>query len=76
MDKITARIRKPSTGKGLWLFVDREGDMKNHPDDIINALGISEREEDKPGRVAYAILPQEIKAIRDACNEWLKENKV
>ena len=72
--KLTGRIREANEGKGLWLFIDREEDIKTHPDDIMNALGISDREEDGAGRVAYAVLPEEVVVIRDACNEWLKEN--
>lgn len=26
------------------------------------------------GRVAYDVLPEEVVVIRDACNEWIKEN--
>lgn len=28
------------------------------------------------GSAAYAILPEEVEAIRDACQEWLEENHV
>lgn len=75
MVKITGRIREATEGKGLWLFIDREGDIKNSPDDIFSALGVTEREEDTAGRVAYAILPEEVRAIKEACDEWLAENE-
>ena len=74
MIKITARIRK-AKGKGLWLFIDREGDIKNNAEDIANVLGVGTRDEDEAGRVAYAIVPEEVIAIRDACNEYLEANR-
>jgi hypothetical protein len=67
---VTARIR-PATGRGLWLFVDRAGDNRVSAEDL-NEFGFT-REEDELGRVAYAVLPEEIAAIRDACDAWLAD---
>lgn len=73
MGKVTARIRK-TDGHGLWLFVDAPGVRKNSADDlneyIKDTLGVRDT-----GSVAYAILPDEVEAIRDACQEWLEDNK-
>ncbi len=65
---VTARIR-PSNGRGLWLFVDRVGDSKTAAADL-NGF-VSTREEDELGGVAYAILPEEVQAIKTACEDWL-----
>ena len=71
--KPTARIR-PAKDDGLWLFVDAPGVRKNSADDlnehIKETLGVRDT-----GSVAYAILPEEVEAIRDACQEWLEEKR-
>ena len=73
MGKVTARICK-ADGRGLWLFVDAPGVRKNSADDlnehIKETLGVRDT-----GSVAYAILPEEVEAIRDACQEWLEEKR-
>lgn len=53
----------------LWLIVDREQTelTLRRLDDII------ERPEDTDNGVAYAILAEEVEAIRDACEEWLEQ---
>lgn len=66
--KTTARIQQAKSGE-LWLFVDAP-DKPITADDsstfIQDTLGVRE-----PGGAAYAILPEEVEAIRDACNEYL-----
>ena len=46
----------------LWLIVERE-DIK------------ADRKEDSAGNIAYAIIEDEVKLIRDACNDYLKKCK-
>jgi hypothetical protein len=53
--------------KGLWLII--EGDK---PADIEGIMGML-RTEDSAGNVAYAIVQEEVEAIRDACDKWLKK---
>lgn len=60
---ITARISSSKSDKGLWLFIDKKEGI-NH---IAHALSV-----DDPGGTAWAILPEEVEAIRNACNEWLE----
>lgn len=69
--KPTARIRNANDG-ALWLFVDPPQAIKVSADDLNNfieeRLGLRDA-----GSVAYAIMPDEVEAIRDACNAWLEE---
>jgi len=72
MNKPTARIR-PAKNDALWLLVDPPGANKMAAEDlntfVTETLGIRDA-----GAVAYAILPNEVEAIRDACNEWLQHD--
>lgn len=70
MSNPTARIR-PAKDGALWLFVDHPGENKVSADDLTESIKehLSLRE---PGAIAYAILPEEVEAIRDACNDWLE----
>ncbi len=65
---VSARIR-PSEGRGLWLFIDQIGMNKVSAEDL-NMLDFA-RIENEAGQVAYAILPEEVEAIKQACEEWL-----
>ena len=70
MPKITARISPVVDGRGLFLLIDSPitQDSTDTPDqfdllrdDYLNTAG----------DVAFPILPEEIEAIRDACQKWL-----
>lgn len=53
--------------KALWLIVETE----DKPAEIETIMGTL-RTEDSAGNVAYAIVEEEVEAIRDACDKWLK----
>lgn len=69
---VTARIR-PAKGGALWILIDREGKNKASAEDLNWIQGDSPRSDDDLNNVAYAILPDEVTAIRDACEVWLDE---
>lgn len=76
-NKVTARIRQATSDKGsdaLWLFIDRVPNKKTTADDVKNILGLKGRMEDEES-VAYAILKSELKAIREAIDNYLKNDK-
>lgn len=63
-----AYIKKDTKNKdALWLVVERE----DQPADIKGIMGVL-RQEDSAGNVAFPFLSDEIKAVRDACNKYLK----
>lgn len=68
--EVTARIRQAESGR-LWLFIDQLEANRVSVEDV--DLFTASRMEDEAGSVAYAILPAEVAAIRDACNAWLNE---
>lgn len=59
----------------MWLLVGRPGQNKVSAEDLNTIVGSNPREEDLAGEVAYAILPEEVSAIRDACEVWLDEQE-
>jgi hypothetical protein len=65
--KPTARIVN-TKDKGLWLFVNKPDNTDDLSEHFKKALDV----DDSIGSVAYAILPEEVEAIRDACQEWLE----
>lgn len=63
-----AYIKKDTkNSKALWLIVETE----DKPAEIETIMGTL-RTEDFEGNVAYAIVEEEVEAIRDACDKWLK----
>jgi hypothetical protein len=70
MGNLTGRIKQEENGKGLWLLVDDLGGQR--AENLIDEL-TQPREK---GNVAWAVLPEEIEAIRDACNDYLRDKEV
>lgn len=74
MPTVTARI-EPAGGRnqsGLWLFIDNHADLQ-----FDHGIVESSRDDllDEAGRVAMPLLPEEVEAVRDACQAWLdKQN--
>lgn len=74
MNNPTARIRPSKDGKGLWLFIDEPNLSKAAVEDVemFNHIKDFPDVKSKVGGVAYPLMPEEVEAIRDACNEWLE----
>lgn len=58
--------------KALWLYVTRNPQGSDMLESIQSIMGMRRTEGDEEN-TAYAILPDEVEAIRDACNEWLEK---
>lgn len=73
MSKLASKITEDKNGKGLWLVINSDGnrDFDKSADEF--ALP---RDNDVAGGVAYAVLPEEIEAIRYACNDYLRGKDV
>lgn len=74
MSGLTSKITVDKSGKGLWLVVDNTGADRSY-DHFADELALP-RDQDIAGGVAYAVLPEEIEAIRDACNAYLEDKQV
>jgi hypothetical protein len=58
--------RDTKKSEALWLIIEKT-DKSPELASIMGELRI----EDLADNTAYAILPDEVKLIRDACNDWL-----
>jgi len=70
MGNLTGRIKEDKNGEGLWLLVDKVG--SSQADNLIEEQPLSR----ESGSVAWAVLPEEVEAIRDACNDYLRDKEV
>lgn len=75
MSKVKATIENLSENPNeLWLIVSRELTPELHKKIKTELSGVDSRLEDSKENVAYALLANEVEAIRDACDEWLELN--
>jgi len=70
MGNLTGQIKEDKNGGGLWLLVDKIGSSR--AENLIEEQPLSR----ETGSVAWAVLPEEIEAIRDACNDYLRDKEV
>lgn len=75
MSKVKATIENLSENPNeLWLVVSRDLTPECREKIKTELSGVDSRFEDSKENVAYALLADEVEAIRDACNEWLELN--
>lgn len=75
MVKVKAVIENTSQNPNeLWLIVSRDLTPERHEKIKAELSGVDKRSEDDTENVAYALLADEVEAIRDACDEWLDLN--
>ena len=70
MGNLIGKIKGDAGGKGLWILVDDE--LSSVSKGLIDEESLV-RSSTKPGGVAFSVLPEEIEAIRDACNSYLRD---
>ena len=63
---------KSKNKEALWLYVSRTKEKSEMVEELKDILGVH-REEDSQEDLLHAILDDEVRAIRDACDEWLKD---
>lgn len=75
MSKVKAIIENLSQNQNeLWLIVSRDLTPERHDKIKPELSGVDSRLEDNKENVAYALLADEVEAIRDACDVWLELN--